>query len=41
MTKNFVSRAAVFAAGLLVSATAFASSGGNLQQAGTDLEDKA
>ena len=40
MTKNFVSRAAVFAAGLLVSATAFASSGGNLQQAGTDLEDK-
>ena len=41
MTKNLVSRAAVFAAGLLVSATAFASSGGNLQQAGTDLEDKA
>ena len=41
MTKNFVSRAAVFAAGLLVSASAFASSGGNLQQAGTDLEDKA
>lgn len=41
MTKNFVSRAAVFAASLLLSATVFAAGGGNLQQAGTDLEDKA
>ena len=41
MTKNFASRAAVFAAGLLVSLSAFASGGGNLQQAGTDLDDKA
>jgi ubiquinol-cytochrome c reductase cytochrome c1 subunit len=41
MTKNFVSRAAVFAAGLLVSLSALAAGGGNLQQAGTDLEDKA
>ena len=41
MTKNFVSRAAVFAAGLLVSLSALAAGGGNLQQSGTDLEDKA
>lgn len=41
MTKNFLSRAAVFAAGLLLSATAFANEGGNLQQSGTDLNDKA
>lgn len=41
MTKNFVSRAAVFAASLLLSATAFAAGGGALQQAGTDLDDKA
>jgi ubiquinol-cytochrome c reductase cytochrome c1 subunit len=41
MTKNFVSRAAVVAAGLLVSLSALAAGGGNLQQSGTDLEDKA
>ena len=41
MTKNLVSRAAVFAAGLLVSLAAFANEGGNLQQSGTDLDDKA
>lgn len=41
MTKNFVSRAAVFAASLLLSVAAFAAGGGNLQQAGTDLDDKA
>ena len=41
MTKNFVSRAAVFAASLLMSVAAFAAGGGDLQQAGTDLDDKA
>lgn len=41
MTKNFVSRAAVFAASLLLSASAFAAAGGGLQQAGTDLDDTA
>ncbi len=34
-----VKKLATFAAGLLVSASAFASSGGNLQQSGTDLGD--
>ena len=41
MTKNFLSRAALFAAGLLLSTVALASEGGNLQQSGTDLNDKA
>jgi ubiquinol-cytochrome c reductase cytochrome c1 subunit len=41
MTKNFVSRAAVFAASLLLSASAFAAAAGGLQQAGTDLDDTA
>ena len=41
MTKNFLSRAALFAAGLLLSTVALASEGGNLQQSGTDLDDKA
>ncbi|HSD16100.1 MAG TPA: cytochrome c1 [Thermomonas sp.] len=41
MTKNLLSRAAVFAASLLLTATAMASGGGNLQQAGTDLGDQA
>jgi ubiquinol-cytochrome c reductase cytochrome c1 subunit len=41
MTKNLLSRAAVFAASLLLTATAIASGGGNLQQAGTDLSDQA
>jgi ubiquinol-cytochrome c reductase cytochrome c1 subunit len=42
MTKNKpFQKLAVFAAGLLVSASALASSGGNLQQSGTDLQDRA
>ena len=42
MTKNLASRAAVFAAGLLLSLTAFAASGpAGLQQSGVDLDDKA
>ena len=41
MTKNLLSRAAVFAASLLLTAAAMASEGGNLQQAGTDLGDQA
>lgn len=41
MTKNFLTRAAVFAAGILISAAAFAAGGGNLQQSGVDLNDKA
>lgn len=41
MTKNFLTRAATFAAGLLLSTVALANEGGNLQQAGTDLNDKA
>ena len=41
MTKNLLSRAAVFAASLLLTVTAMASEGGNLQQAGTDLGDPA
>jgi ubiquinol-cytochrome c reductase cytochrome c1 subunit len=39
--RGFVSRLAAFAAGVLLSATALAAGGGNLQQAGTDLNDKA
>ena len=41
MTKNFASRAAVFAAGLLLSLTALASGTAGLQQSGADLDDKA
>jgi ubiquinol-cytochrome c reductase cytochrome c1 subunit len=41
MKRGFASRAAAVVAGLLVSLSAFASGGGDLQQAGTDLEDKA
>lgn len=41
MTKNLLSRAAVFVASLLLTASALASEGGNLQQAGTDLGDRA
>ena len=41
MTKNLLSRAALFAASLLLTATAMASGGGKLQQAGTDLDDQA
>ena len=39
--RDFVARLAVFAAGVLLSATALASSGGDLQQSGTDLGDQA
>ena len=41
MTKNLLSRATIFAASLLLTATAMASGGGHLQQAGTDLDDQA
>ena len=41
MTKTFATRAAAFAAGLLLSTVALASETAGLQQAGTDLEDKA
>ena len=41
MTKNFVRTLAGLAAGLLVSVSAFASEGGNLMHAGTDLGDRA
>ena len=41
MTKNFASRAAAFAAGLLLSTVALANETAGLQQAGTDLDDKA
>lgn len=39
-TPRMFARLVVFAAGLLVSAAAFAASGGGLQQAGTDLNDR-
>ncbi|GAB3103514.1 cytochrome c1 [Lysobacter terrae] len=39
--KNFVRALAGFAAGLLVSASAFANEGGNLLHSGTDLGDRA
>ncbi|TWI09542.1 cytochrome c1 [Aerolutibacter ruishenii] len=38
---NPLHKLAVFAAGLLVSVSAFAAAGGDLQQAGTDLNDRA
>ena len=41
MTKTFASRLAAFAAGLLLSASALAAGGGNLQQAGIDIGDRA
>ena len=41
MKRPFLSRAATFAAGLLISASALASETGGLQQSGTDLDDKA
>ena len=41
MTKTIFSRVAVFAASLLLSATALANDGGALQQSGTDLDDRA
>ncbi|MBN8716819.1 MAG: cytochrome c1 [Xanthomonadales bacterium] len=39
--RGLLARATLFAAGLLLSATAFASEGGDLQQSGVDLNDKA
>ena len=41
MTKNFTRKLAAVAAGLLISTSALASEGGNLQQSGTDLGDPA
>jgi len=41
MTKNFLSRVILLASGLLLSAVVSANEGGNLQQAGVDLNDKA
>ncbi len=41
MTKNFSRKLAAVAAGLLISTSALASGGGNLQQSGTDLGDPA
>lgn len=38
---SFAGKFATFAAGLLICASAFAAGGGNLQQAGTDLGDRA
>ena len=40
MTKTFASRLAAFAAGLLLSASALAAGGGNLQQSGADIGDR-
>jgi ubiquinol-cytochrome c reductase cytochrome c1 subunit len=41
MTKNFLSRVILLASGLLLSAVVSANEGGNLQQSGVDLNDKA
>jgi ubiquinol-cytochrome c reductase cytochrome c1 subunit len=41
MNKTLVSRAAAFAAGLLLSFSALAAGGGPVQQSGTDLDDRA
>lgn len=41
MTKNFTRKLAAVAAGLLISTSALASGGGNLQQSGADLGDPA
>lgn len=41
MTKIFMTRLAAFAAGLLLSFSALAAGGGDLQQAGTDLSNRA
>jgi ubiquinol-cytochrome c reductase cytochrome c1 subunit len=41
MTKNFARSAALLIAGLLISFGAFAAEGGDLQQSGTDLDDRA
>ena len=41
MTKTFMTRIAAFAGGLLLSCSALAAGGGDLQQAGTDLGNRA
>ena len=41
MTKNVFGRALSLVAGLLLSASAIAAGGGNLEQSGTDLDDRA
>jgi len=41
MTKNFFTRVAAFAGAMLLSFSALAAGGGNVQQAGTDLSDRA
>ena len=41
MTKNFLSRVAAFASGLLLASVALANEPAGLQQSGTDLDDKA
>jgi ubiquinol-cytochrome c reductase cytochrome c1 subunit len=41
MTKTLITRAAAFAGGLLLSLSALAAGGGNLQQSGADLNDQA
>jgi ubiquinol-cytochrome c reductase cytochrome c1 subunit len=41
MTKTILARLAVFASGLLLSFSALAAGGGNVQHAGTDLSDRA
>src|SRR5688572_29058081 len=41
MTKNFLSRLAVFTGGMLLSFSLFAAEGGTTQQAGNDLSDRA
>lgn len=41
MTKNVFGRALSLVAGLLLSASAMAAGGGNLEQSGTDLDDRA
>ena len=41
MTKTFIARLAVFASGMLLSFSVFASGGGATQQAGNDLSDRA
>ncbi len=41
MTKTLMTRAAAFAGGLLLSLSALAAGGGNLQQSGADLNDRA
>lgn len=41
MNKTFLARVATFTGGMLLALSAFAAGGGNLEQAGTDLDDRA